>query len=120
MSTNLMKKIGAGVGAICLAAGLSGLSQPASAAGDWDVVEKKGCFELMSNGTFYTLTQVCQSPAGNDTGLYTHVTMGGERHAYCIGKHQTLGLGVQTEWDWERDSSWPSGCKVKDEPYPVF
>lgn len=94
------------------------LVAPQTAHASYWLVEKVGCFELLYNGTFYRLTNVCAGPNPN-TGLYTTITMGGNRASWCIGQHQYVHLGTLSEFSWARDSSWPSGCARQSAPYPL-
>ncbi|MBK1789222.1 hypothetical protein [Prauserella cavernicola] len=96
----------------------------ADAAGEvgpkaWKFVRKipgASCFELMRNGEFFGLTNVCARNAG--TTLYIkNVSIPGGTYSMCIDQHQIMGLGVRGEYSVQGPSSWPDGCKPKSKPY---
>lgn len=74
-----------------------------------------GCFELLTNGTFYKMTNVC-SNLGKTT-RYTKLNYGGGTFYVCIGQHQYLHLGTRSEFTTYTFDGYPDGCPLKSAPY---
>lgn len=110
------KRIGALGALLTVLISVMGVSPSANSA-PWTMIEKVGCFELMSDGTFHRLTNVCPNGTDGQTALYTTVILGGVSGSWCIGQHQNLHLGLVSEYSWARNTSWPSGCQLASAPY---
>lgn len=119
--------LGALFAAIMLTAGALVFAQPAEAA-TWRYVKKSsgnGCIELLTNGTFYKLTSVCNG-ARNYAAPYTTYYINGQKITMCIPKGTSVGLGIRSEFYWGGTDSGVSGCALdgdrdgKIDPYRLY
>lgn len=107
-------RVAAATMALGMSFSLGVASQPAEAA-TWRLYSKNNCQEILTDGTFYKLRNVCRNYNATSARVFTIYENG--TYVWCVGHRQEVWLGVRSEWRSVGNSM--RSCVLRSTPWVI-